>query len=220
MTKEEQRKVLGNNLLALLELKSKSRKDVADAINTSYTKVCDWTKGRTYPNQIDLGKLAFYFDTTIEQLTSANSIIKDNGFDPEQATSKRKISVININTEEWVISPIDYEWVSIKYLKPNCNYLIFDVVDDMLSPIYNPGDSILAQSLDNKLIKTDGDYLLKLKDYDSWLFIHVYVKENGYLVAPLNNNNKKSFLPKFYTTDEFIKNAFNVHKAIRVSKNI
>ena len=82
MTKEEQRKILGNNLVALLELKGKSRKDVSDALNTSYTKVCDWTKARTYPNQHDLGRLAFYFDTTIEQLTSANAVIKENGFDP------------------------------------------------------------------------------------------------------------------------------------------
>ena len=63
-------------------------------------------------------------------------------------------------------------------------------------------------------------FKVKLKDYDSWLFIHVYVKDNGYLVAPLNHNNSKSFLPRFYTKEEFIKNAFNVHKAVRVSKNI
>ena len=220
MTKEEQRKILGNNLVALLELKGKSRKDVSDALNTSYTKVCDWTKARTYPNQHDLGRLAFYFDTTIEQLTSANAVIKENGFDPEKSTSKKKVSVIDIGTDEWVISPIDYEWVSIKHLKPNTGYLMFDVVDDMLSPIYNLGDTVLAQFLYNKPIKSDGDYLLKLKDYDSWLFIHVYVKDNGYLVAPLNNNNSKSFLPRFYTKEEFIKNAFNVHKAVRVSKNI
>ena len=49
---------------------------------------------------------------------------------------------------------------------------------------------------------------------------YVYVKDNGYLVAPLNNNNLKSFLPRFYTKEEFIKNAFNIHKAVRVSKNI
>ena len=97
---------------------------------------------------------------------------------------------------------------------------MFDVVDDMLSPIYNLGDAVLVQFLDNKPIKSDGDFLLKLKDYDFWLFIHVYVKDNGYLVAPLNNNNSKSFLPRFYTKEEFIKNAFNVHKAVRVSKNI
>ena len=144
MTKEEQRRILGNNLVALLELKGKSRKDVSDALNTSYTKVCDWTKARTYPNQHDLGRLAFYFDTTIEQLTSANSVIKENGFDPEKSTSKKKVSVIDIGTDEWVISPIDYEWVSIKHLKPNTGYLMFDIVDDMLSPIYNLDDTVLA----------------------------------------------------------------------------
>ena len=51
-------------------------------------------------------------------------------------------------------------------------------------------------------------------------YIKPFVKDNGYLVTPLNNNNSKSFLPRFYTKEEFIKNAFNVHKAVRVSKNI
>ena len=43
-------------------------------------------------------------------------------------------------------------------------FQMFDVVDDMLSPIYNLGDTVLAQFLDNKPIKTDGNYLLKLKE--------------------------------------------------------
>ena len=220
MNKVEMRKVLANNLVALLDYKKISRKNVADDLKLSYTKVCDWTRARTYPSEIELGKLANYLETTVEQLTDGDSLINDNGFEPEQSSKKAKISVIDIGSEDWIIHPVDYEWVSTKYLTPETGYLMFDVVDDMLSPIYNLGDTVLAQFLDNKPIKSDGDYLLKFKDYDSWLFIHVYVKDNGYLVAPLNNNNSKSFLPRFYTKEEFIKNAFNVHKAVRVSKNI
>ena len=220
MNKVEMRKVLANNLVALLDYKKISRKNIADDLKLSYTKVCDWTRARTYPSEIELGKLANYLETTVEQLTDGDSLINDNGFEPEQSSKKAKISVIDIGSEDWIIHPVDYEWVSTKYLTPETGYLMFDVVDDMLSPIYNLGDTVLAQFLDNKPIKSDGDYLLKLKDYDSWLFIHVYVKDNGYLVAPLNNNNSKSFLPRFYTKEEFIKNAFNVHKAVRVSKNI
>ena len=84
----------------------------------------------------------------------------------------------------------------------------------------NVGDTILAEFLNNKVIKEDGDYLVKLKEFDSWLFIHIYVKKDGYLVAPLNNNNSKSILPKFYTKKEFTESATQPHKAIRVSKNI
>ena len=172
----------------------------------------------TYEEQIIA--IGNYLETTVEQLTDGDSLINDNGFEPEQSSKKAKISVIDISSEEWIIHPIDYEWVSTKYLTPETGYLMFDVVDDLMAPKYDIGDTVLAQFLDNKPIKSDGDYLLKLKDYDSWLFIHVYVKDNGYLVAPLNNNNSKSFLPRFYTKEEFIKNAFNVHKAVRVSKNI
>lgn len=220
MTKEEMRITLGNNLTTLLDQKKKSRKDISDELGVPYSVACDWVKARTYPNQHNLGKLAFFFGTTIEQLTTPNSAINEKGFDPEKSSSKRKIAVIDIASDEWIKSPIDYEWISNKYLKPNGNYLIFEVPDDLLSPNYNPKDIVLAESLDGKIVKNEGDYLLKLSDYDYMLFVHIYIKDNGYLVAPLNNNNSKSFLPRFYTSEEFILNARNVHKAIRVSKNI
>lgn len=220
MNKIEMRKILANNLIALLDYKKKSRKNIADDLNLSYTKVCDWTRARTYPSEFELGKLANYFETTIEQLTDGKSLINDNGFEPEQSTKKAKVSVINIGTDEWIIHPVDYEWVSTKYLKPNTGYLMFDVVDDLMTPKYDIGDTVLVEYLENKFIKEDGDYLVNLKDYGSWLFIHIYVKNDGYLVAPLNNNNSKSILPRFYTKKEFIEKATQPHKAIRVSKNI
>lgn len=220
MNKVEMRKILANNLVSLLNYKKISRKNIADDLKLSYTKVCDWTRARTYPNEIELGKLANYLDTTVEQLTNGNSLINDNGFETEEATKKAKISVIDISSEEWVIHPVDYEWVSTKYLKPETGYLIFNIVDDLMAPKYDIGDTVLVEFLNNKSIKEDGDYLIKLNEYDSWLFIHIYVKPDGYLVAPLNNNNSKSILPKFYTKKEFAESAIQPHKAIRVSKSI
>lgn len=220
MNKIEMRKVLANNLVALLDYKKISRKNIADDLKLSYTKVCDWTRARTYPSDIELGKLANYLETTVEQLTDGNSLINDSGFEPEQSSKKAKISVIDIGSEEWIIHPVDYEWVSTKYLTPETGYLMFDVVDDLMKPKYDIGDTVLVEFLNNKSIKEDGDYLVKLKEYDSWLFIHIYVKKDGYLVAPLNNNNSKSILPRFYTKKEFTESATQPHKAIRVSKNI
>lgn len=220
MNKTEMRKILANNLVSLLEYKKISRKNISDDLKISYTKVCDWTRARTYPNQIELGKLANYFETTVEQLTDGASLISDNGFEPEQSSKKVKVSVIDIGTEEWIKHPIDYEWVSAKHIKPNTGYLIFNVVDDLLSPKYEIGDTILAEFLNNRVIKEDGDYLVNLKEHDCWLFIHIYVKKDGFLVAPLNNNNSKSILPKFYTKKEFAESAIQPHKAIRVTKNI
>lgn len=220
MNKTEMRTVLANNLVALLEYKKISRKNISDDLKISYTKVCDWTRARTYPNQIELGKLANYFETTVEQLTDGASLISDNGFEPEQSSKKFKVSVIDLSNDEWVLSPVDYEWVSVKHIKPNTGYLIFNVVDDLLSPKYEIGDTILAEFLNNRVIKEDGDYLVNLKEHDYWLFIHIYVKKDGFLVAPLNNNNSKSILPKFYTKKEFAESAIQPHKAIRVTKNI
>lgn len=220
MTKIENRRILANNLVTLLDLKGKSRKDLADNFGISYFKVCDWTRARTYPNEIELGKLAFYFDTAVEQLTNGNSGTNEKDFETEQATKKYKVSVIDITHEDWIVEPVDYEWVSVKYITPGCGYLIFNVADDLLSPKYDIGDTVMVQYMENRNIKEDGDYLLKLKEYDYWMFIHIYVKKNGFLVAPLNVNNSKSILPKFYTKKEFIESATQPHKAVRVSKNI
>lgn len=220
MNKVEKRKLLANNLVALLSYKKKSRKNVSEDLKISYSKVCDWTRARTYPDEIELGKLANYLDTTIEQLTNGNSIVNNDKFETEQATKKAKVSVIDISSDDWIIHPVDYEWISVKYLTPEHGYLMFNVVDDLMSPKYDIGDTVLVEFLNNKNIKEDGDYLVKLKEFDSWLFIHIYVKNDGYLVAPLNNNNSKSILPKYYTKKEFIESATQPHKAIRVSKNI
>ena len=165
MNKVEMRKVLANNLVALLDYKKISRKNIADDLKLSYTKVCDWTRARTYPSEIELGKLANYLETTVEQLTDGDSLINDNGFEPEQSSKKAKISVIDIGSEDWIIHPVDYEWVSTKYLAPETGYLMFDVVDDLMTPKYDIGDTVLVEFLNNKSIKEDGDYLVKLKEY-------------------------------------------------------
>ena len=49
MNKIEARRILANNLVALLKFKEKSRKELADEFNLAYIKVCDWTRARTYP---------------------------------------------------------------------------------------------------------------------------------------------------------------------------
>ena len=220
MNKVEKRKLLANNLVALLSYKKKSRKNVSEDLKISYSKVCDWTRARTYPDESELKKLANYLDTTVEQLTNGNSIVNNDRFETEQSTKKAKVSLVDIGSDDGIIHTVDYEWVSVKYLTPERGYIMLNVVDDLMTPKYSIGDTVLVEFLNNKNIKEDGDYLVKLKEFDTWLFIHIYVKNDGYLVAPLNINNSKSILPIYYTKKEFIESAIEPHKAIRVSKNI
>lgn len=220
MNKVQARKIFANNLIALLSYKNKTRKDISQDLNITYARVCDWSRARTYPNEIELGKLANYFDTTIEQLTNGDPTLDESKFEPEQATQKSKVSVIDISTEEWINHPVDYEWVSSKYLEPERGYLIFDVADNLMIPKYNIGDTIMAEFLNNRTVKEDGDYLVRSKEHDSWLFLHIYCKKDSYLVTPLNIDNSKSILPKLYTKKEFLENFTQPHKAVRVSKNI
>lgn len=146
MNKVEMRKVLANNLVALLDYKKISRKNIDDDLKPSYTKVCDWTRARTYQSGIELGKLANNLETTVEKLTDGDSLINDIGFDHEQSSKKAKISVIDIGSEEWIIHQVDYEWVSTKYLTPETGYSMFDIVDDLMAPKYDIDDTVLIAS--------------------------------------------------------------------------
>lgn len=220
MNKKELRKILANNLVALLNYKKVSRKNISDELGISYTKVCDWTRARTYPDEKELKVLADYFEKTTEELTHGDSLIDNSNSEFSNFIKKAKIPVIDMLSDLPFLPSIDYEWVSTKYLTPGTGYLIFNVVDDLMLPKYDIGDTVLVEFLNNKTIKEDGDYLVRLKEFNSWLFIHIYVKSDGYLVAPLNINNSKSILPKFYTKKEFSESAIQPHKAIRVSKRI
>lgn len=222
MNKKEQRKIFANNLISLLKINNKTRKNISEDLNIAYSRVCDWSRARTFPTEPELRLLSNYFSTTTEQLIDGSSITNENNLETGIFTKKMKVAVINIDADELHLNDeIDYEWVSIKHLMPEKGYLIFNVVDDLMEPKYSIGDTVMAEFNERKTIKEDGDYLIKFYDYNyKWLFIHIYVKKDGYLVAPLNNNNSKEFLPIFYTKEEFLKNIMESFIAVRVSKNI
>lgn len=53
--------IFANNLKRYMNIKGKSRKDVAEAIGVSYFTFSDWVNGKKYPRMDKIEKLANYF---------------------------------------------------------------------------------------------------------------------------------------------------------------
>lgn len=64
----DNKEVFSRNLVYYMELKQKSRKEVADTIKVSYFTFTDWVKGKTYPRMDKVEKLAKYFNIKISDL--------------------------------------------------------------------------------------------------------------------------------------------------------
>ena len=52
---------IGNNIVFLMSVYGKSRRDVARELDISYTTLTDWIKGNTYPRVETLEELGYYF---------------------------------------------------------------------------------------------------------------------------------------------------------------
>lgn len=61
----DNKKIIANNIIFLLNLKDKSRKEVCKDLDFKYTTFCDWVNAKTYPRIESLEKMALYFDIQV-----------------------------------------------------------------------------------------------------------------------------------------------------------
>lgn len=57
--------VIADNLLKLMEINHKNRKDVCKELDIKYTTFCDWVNAKAYPRIESLEKLSDYFGVTV-----------------------------------------------------------------------------------------------------------------------------------------------------------
>lgn len=57
----DNKKVIAKNIVFLLNLRGKSRKEVCKDLDFKYTTFCDWVNAKTYPRIESLEKMALYF---------------------------------------------------------------------------------------------------------------------------------------------------------------
>ena len=73
--------IIGDNIVFLMSIYEKSRKDVASDLNISYTTLTDWIKGNTYPRMEALVELGYYFRIDVQDFfvdISKNKYQKDH----------------------------------------------------------------------------------------------------------------------------------------------
>ena len=212
MQKKELRNVFAFNFKRILKEKNLSRKDVAEAIDIPYTKVCDWSRARTYPNQMDLMKLAKYLKVSIESLTS-EMLLND------EKTSIGEVQTVSINIYDVDSSEvIGQELIPIKDFDSTTNQICFYITDDTMNPKYEIGDLILSSSVEDLSNLKEGDYLIK--NMMNAYVVRIYPKDDVYLVAPLNPDNSKHLTSRYWGITDFAEKYSQVFKITRVTKYI
>lgn len=61
----DNKKIIANNIVFLLNMKGVSRKKVCKDLDFKYTTFCDWVNAKTYPRIESLEKMALYFDIQV-----------------------------------------------------------------------------------------------------------------------------------------------------------
>ena len=62
------KKIFANNLIRLMEVNGKSRRDVCDALEFNYFTFTDWINGKKTPRMDKVEKLSQYFSVSISDL--------------------------------------------------------------------------------------------------------------------------------------------------------
>lgn len=212
MKKIELREIFAKNFINLMSSNNVTRKQVSEDLNFSYSKVCDWSRARTYPDQIELTKLASYFSRTIDELTAeVEEYEEDGGITID--TKRQTVRIYDFETNR----VIGRELVSYKDCDPDVVQVMFYVNDDLMLPKFEIGDLIMAKrvlSTDNII---DGDYLLR--NPGNPLFIHIYcINDKEIVISPINIKNSKNILPYTILKDELLKNYSEIYLATRFTR--
>jgi transcriptional regulator with XRE-family HTH domain len=78
----DNKNVFASNLKRYMELKSKSRNDISEALGISYFTVSDWVNGKKYPRMDKVEMLANYFGVQKSDLIE----IKGQSSSPDNAS--------------------------------------------------------------------------------------------------------------------------------------
>jgi transcriptional regulator with XRE-family HTH domain len=216
MNKNEIRNIFSINLKILLERHHIKRKKLANDLNITYSRVCDWSRARTLPTEAEMIKIAAYFDVSVAELKKEFDIKYVGGPNRiEYNDEKKRVRVYDLNRG----TVVAYEEISLEFAE-NEEYvhIMILVPDNLMYPKYNINDLVLLKNVFAKDID-EGDYLINSKDSEEILFIHIYCLDDKLLISPLNINNSKNLRPFELTKDE-INKKYEIFKAIAVTKKI
>ena len=85
------KEVMAINIQRLMDKNKIDRKDLAKAINTPYTTVCDWVNGKTYPRIDKIEMMANYFNVNKSDLVEDIEEKQSYYLDPETAEMAQEL---------------------------------------------------------------------------------------------------------------------------------
>lgn len=108
---------ISTNLQYLRKEKNKTQKDIGDICGKTDTAISNWEKGIREPDATDLGILANYFNTTVDDI-----MFKDLRFNNEKENSKS-------------FDKADILFNKIKDLPPEKQQIILNVTENLINEI-------------------------------------------------------------------------------------
>jgi len=221
MIKREERQIISDNLKALLNQNKKKRTEVANDLNVKYSTFCDWVRARTAPDANQVKELANYFHVSVGEITNRNEDHKSIS-DAEILDSKVRITVFKTveRADGSTAYDTDYEYID-KYICGSHESIGFRLDDDSMEPEYHKGDIIIARKV--KFMDNNADYLVDTSSQSEWFpelrLVRVYQKGSKVLIAPLNNDNEKGYIPERLNQMEYSKKYHNIYAVTRLIRN-
>ena len=220
MDKKDLRNIFAKNLNILLGAKGMTRKQLADALDISYSRVCDWSRARTYPTEDEIVTLSGFFYMEVDDITQEIGInntanIKNDFFNNDDKKEELRI----YDSEHFAIC--SSEIVSSRYYNdPKGIHFMFYVSDDLMKPKYSYNDLVLVEAINDIKKIEDGDYFIISNNKQKSWFMHIYKRDDDeFIFAPINIANSKNILPRTLTKEQ-IKQEYKLYKAIAITKKI
>ena len=181
--------VFSKNLNKWMEIRKRSRDEIAKALDVPYSTVASWCKGLFYPRIDKIEMLANYLGI------KKSDLVED----------KEKNPLINVYSSvhagilsEMIENIVDTEEISEKMARSDKTYFGLKVKGDSMFPTYQEGDTLIVEK--NTSCESGNDCIVAINGNETFLK-RVYINSTGITLQALN----PKYEPLTYTNDEIKK---------------
>lgn len=183
-----------------MDKKQMNKMELSTLSGIPYSTICDWTSGRTYPNTVNISKLAEVLGINVSQL--------------QNDRSKNRVAVLGRIPAgiplEAIEEILDYEEISDDMLKGDKEYFALRIAGDSMYPNYLLGDTVIFEKTSDC---ENGSHCAVMVNGGDATFKKIIKSDKGIILQPLNDK----YEPVFYTNDDIINKPV---KIIGVAKEI
>lgn len=193
------KQIMANNIKKYMSLYNKSRVEVCNDLNISYTTFSDWINAKTYPRIDKIELLANYFNIEKSDLVETESRSYDS-FDNIYKIEKKKFRLIgSVACGEPIYADEDRESYVMAGTDIKADFCLKCQGDSMINARIYDGDIVFVRE---QSIVNNGEIAVVIIDNEATLKRFYYYKEASLLILKAEN-------PKFrdleYKDDELNK---------------